>query len=107
MNRVKVWLLYAAYSVLFAVVFAVMFLLLMFAVTGVPTGLLFSIFGIAMIMFKADFVITRLAPEIMLFGGLSLAFTALFCGLIAVRAGMLTARLFMRIKRRCDKLRGW
>lgn len=107
MARVKVWCLYTLYALLFAAVFAVMLVLLTAAVTGIPAGLLVSIFGVAVMLFDAEFIVTELSPTLMLFGGLSGAFLAAFLGLVAVKAGFMISRLFVRVKRRCDKLRGW
>lgn len=107
MGRAKVWLLYSGYAVLFAAVFAVMLALLTVAAVGVPGGLLLTFFGAAVTLFDADFVITQLAPQFMLFGGLSAACASAMCGFAAVKAGILVSRLFLRVKRRCDRLRGW
>ena len=107
MSRVKVWCMYSLYAVLFAVVFVIMLVLLTAAAVGVPAGLVFSVFGAAVMLFEADFVITQLSPTLMLFGGLRASFASALCGLIAVRVGFMISSLFLRIKRRCDKLRGW
>lgn len=103
--RIKVFLRYAAFWTLFAAVFALMFALLSAAVIGIPLGVMMAFFGMAMLIFKADFVMTELAPELMLFGGLGGAFFAAFTGLVAVKLGFAVARLFIRVKRHCDRLR--
>ena len=64
-------------------------------------------FGFAVKLFNAQFIVTSLSPELMLFGGLAAVFAAAFCGLLAVKAGFCISRLFLRVKRRCDLLRGW
>lgn len=107
MKRIKVWLLYCGFALLFAVVFCVMLVLLVAAVIGIPLGVIMSIFGVAMLLFKVNFIITRLAPEILLFGGAAGAFAAAFCGLAAVKAGFAVSRLFVSVRRHCDRLRGW
>ncbi len=107
MNRLKVRLIYFGFSLLFAAVFIFMWALLMICAAGIPCGILMSVFGAAVLLFDADFIITALSPTFMLFGGLSLAFVGAFCGLTAVKIGFLISRLFIRIKRHCDILRGW
>lgn len=107
MNRFRVVCIYIGFAAVFAVVLAVMLVLLVIAVVGIPMGLMLGVFGAAMIFFKADFIITWLAPQLMLFGGISGAFASAFCGLLAVKAGFMVSRLFLKAKRRCDKLRGW
>lgn len=103
----KVSAAYFAYLILFLITFAVMLLLLTLAAIGIPTGIIFGVFGVAILLFKADFIITELAPELMIFGGLTVACGTAFCGLLAVKAGFMVSRLFLRIKLRCDRLRGW
>lgn len=103
----RVWTAYFAYLILFLVTFAVMLLLLTLAAVGIPMGIIFGVFGVAIELFKADFIITELAPELMIFGGLTAACGTAFCGLLAVKAGFIVSRLFLKIKRRCDRLRGW
>ena len=107
MARFKVFLYYAGYWLLFAVIFAVMFALLVIAAAGIPFGVMLVIFGTAALVFKEDLIITELAPPFMLFGGLSLMFLAAACGLVAVKLGYFISRRFLKIKRRCDKLRDW
>jgi hypothetical protein len=106
-NRLKVWLFYGSYAVLFAAVFAIMLVMLVTAAVGVPSGIMISVFGVAILVFKADFIITELAPQLMIFGGISAACASAFCGLLAAKAGMAAAALFVRVRRHCDKLRGW
>lgn len=104
---VKVFCLYFAYWTFFAVVAAVMLALLTAALCGVPAGLMLGVFGVAVLAFRADFIITELSGQLMLFGGLACACACACAGLLAVKAGFVTARLFLRVKRRCDRLRGW
>lgn len=105
MTRFKIFLRYTAFWIFFAVCFVVMFVFLMAAVMGVTAGVMLSVLGIAVIMFKADFIITQLAPEIMLFGGLCGAFFTAFLGLSAIKIGFCISRSFIKVKRKCDKLR--
>ena len=88
-------------------VFAVMFALLVIEAVGIPFGVMLVIFGTAALIFNEDLIITELAPPFMLFGGLSLMFLSAACGLIAVKLGYFVSRRFLRVKRRCDKLRDW
>ena len=103
----KVFALYTVYFIIFAVFFAVMAALLVLCAVGVPFGIMMSFFGFAAAMFKADFVITELAPQVMLFAGLGCAFAAAASGLSAVKLGFIVCRLFRKTKRRCDRLRDW
>lgn len=107
MTKFKVFLYYTCYWVFFAVMFAVMFALLIIAAVGIPFGVMLLIFGTAALIFKEDLIITELAPPFMLFGGLSLMFLSAACGLIAVKLGYFVSRRFLRVKRRCDRLREW
>lgn len=106
-QRAKVWAIYTGFALLFAVVFALMFALLSVAAVGIPSGVMLGILGAAMLLFKADFIVTDMSPTMLMFGGLSAAFFAAMFGLIAVKAGILISRLFSVVKRRCDMLRGW
>lgn len=103
--RFKIFLRYTAFWVFFAVCFAVMFVFLVAAVTGITAGVMLAVLGTAIIMFKASFIISGLAPEIMLFGGLFGAFFTAFLGLTAIKMGFGVSRTFLKVKRRCDKLR--
>lgn len=105
--RLRVFLIYCGFWIGFAIVFAVMFALLVAAAAGVPLGVMLVIFGTASSIFNEDLIITELAPRFMLFGGLSMIFLAAACGLIAVKLGFFISRRFIRVKRRCDKLRDW
>lgn len=107
MDRVKVWGIYSAYSILFAAVFVVMLAVLTASVAALPAGLLFAVLGGVMLVFDVSFVLTELSPFIMLFGGLFAACAAVVCGLLAVKAGFGVSRLFTVLRRRCDRLRGW
>lgn len=107
MTRLRVRLLYLAYALLFIVAFAVMLAVLTAAVLLIPAGLLFAVLGAAMLIFETEFILTELSPLIMLFGGLFAASFSAFAGLCAVKLGMLMARLFLKVRRMCDRLRGW
>lgn len=107
MTAFKVFLRYTAFWIAFAVTTAVMLAMLTAAIIGVPLGVMMAVFGVAISMFKADFVITELAPQVMLFGGLSAGFFSAAIGLIAVKLGFFISRIFVRVRRQCDKLRGW
>lgn len=105
--KIKVFLYYTGFWIVFAAVFAMMFAMLAAAVMGVPFGLMMSVMGVAVLIFRADFVISELSPQLMVFAGLAGAFFAAFLGLLAVKMGYAVSRLFLRIKRRCDRLREW
>ncbi len=107
MKRIKVALLYFGFAAVFALVFAAMLVMLTVAAAGVPAGLMLFVFGVAMLMFKADFILTDFAPQFILLGGASAAFVSAFLGLAAVKAGFMVSRLFLRVKRRCDHIRDW
>lgn len=107
MAKFKVFLYYTGYWLFFAIVFVVMFALFVVAAVGIPFGVMLLIFGTAALVFKEDMIITELAPPFMLFGGLSLMFLSAACGLFAVKLGYFVSRRFLRVKRRCDKLREW
>lgn len=106
-KKLKVFALYAGFWLVFAVTFAVMFAMLAACVVGIPFGLMMAVLGIAVTLFKADFVLTQFAPQFMLFGGLAAAFFTAFLGAAAVKLGFAVSRLFLRVKRRCDALRNW
>lgn len=106
-TRLKVFLYYTGYWLLFAVVFAVMFVLFAAAAVGIPFGVMLVIYGAVGLFLKEDVIITRLAPPVLLFGGLSLVFLAAACGLVAVKFGFFVSRRFLVVKRRCDRLRDW
>ncbi len=107
MNRIKVWCYYSLYAVLFAVVFTVMLAVLSAAMVCVPAGILFAVLGGAMLSFEVSFVLTELSPLLMLFGGLFAACAAACMGLLSVKAGFAVSRLFLAVRRHCDRLRGW
>lgn len=107
MTAVKLWAMRIGFALLFIVVFAVMLALSCAAAFGIPAGLMFCFFGFAVKLFNAQFIMTALSPELMLFGGLAAAFGAAFCGFLAAKAGFAVSRLFLRVKRRCDLLQGW
>lgn len=107
MNRPKAFAIYSAFALGFAAVAAVMLAVLTAAALCLPAGLLFAVLGAAMMIFNADFVATELSPLLIFFGGLFAACASGFAGLLAVRLGFAAARLFSRIRRRCDRLRGW
>ena len=105
MIQFKIFFKYTLFWILFAVCFAVMFVFLAAAVMGITAGVMLAVLGTAIIMFKASFIISELAPELMLFGGLCGAFFTAFLGTSAIKIGFLVSRLFIRVKRQCDKLR--
>lgn len=107
MTAVKVWAIRISFAVLFLAVLAVMLLLLSAAAFGIPAGLMVCFFGFAVKLFNAQFIVTSLSAEMMLFGGLAAAFGAAFCGLAAVKAGFCISRLYLRVRKKCDVLRGW
>ncbi len=97
--------MYAGFWTLFAVNFAVMFILLMMCALGVPSGIMIAVLGALVIIFKADFVITAIAPQTMLFGGISAVFASAFVGLLAVKMGFGISRLFVKVRRKCERLK--
>lgn len=105
MERFKIIALYTGFWLVFAVCFAAMFAMLALCAVGIPLGLMTAVLGIAVLLFRADFVLTQLAPEIMLFGGLAGAFLTAFLGALAVKLGFIISRFFLRTRRRCDALR--
>ncbi len=107
MTRLKVGALYLAYTLVFIVAFAVMLAAISAAVLLIPAGLLFAVLGGAMLAIETEFILTELSPVIMLFGGLFAASFSAFVGLCSVRLGMLVWRLFLKIRRSCDRMRGW
>lgn len=107
MTGFKVFWHYTCYWLIFAAVFAVMFALLLVAAAGIPFGVMLFIFGAAASVFNEDLIITELAPQFMLFGGPALIFFSAACGLFAVKLGFFVSRRFVKIKRRCDRLRNW
>ena len=107
MTRLKVGALYLAYTLLFIAAFAVMLTALTAAVLLIPAGLLFAVLGGAMLVVETGFILTELSPLTMLFGGLFAACFSAFAGLCSVKLGMLMWRLFLKIRRTCDRLRGW
>ena len=107
LTTLKIWAMKTGYALLFLAVFGVMLALASASAFGIPAGLMICFFGFAVKLFNAQFIVTSLSPELMLFGGLASAFASAFCGLLAVKAGFCISRLFLRVKRRCDLLRGW
>ncbi len=106
-EKLKVVAFYTGFWIIFTIAFAVMFIMLAACVVGIPFGILVTVLGLAVMLFDADFVLTQLAPQIMLFGGLAAALFAAFLGAAAVKLGFVVSRLFLRIRRRCDALRKW
>lgn len=107
MNRVKVWCLYTLYAILFALAFVFMLCFICAAIICIPAGLFLALVGGVMLGFDADFVLTELAPEIMLFGGLFMASGTAFLAFAAVKLGFAMSRLFCIVRKSCDRLRGW
>ncbi len=104
-TELKIFLHFACFWIVFAVCFALMFAMLFAAVIGVTFGVIMAIFGTAVLLFRADFVISGIAPEIMLFGGMTVVFLAFFLGMLAVKIGFVVSRYFLRTRRHCDNLR--
>ncbi len=103
----KVRGLYLAYALLFAVVFVIILAAVSAAMLLIPSGLLFSVLGGAMLVADADFILTELSPLVMLFGGLFVACASAFVGLCTVKLGFFAARLFLKVRSTCDRMRGW
>lgn len=107
MTSFRVLVMKTGFAVLFLIVFAVMLALLCAAAFGIPAGIMVSIFGFAVKLFRAQFIVTSLSAETMLFGGLAAAFGAAFCGIAAVEIGYLISGVYLRVRRKCDILLGW
>ena len=107
MTSFRVLVMKTGFAVLFLIVFAVMLALLCAAAFGIPAGILVSIFGFAVKLFRAQFIVTSLSAETMLFGGLAAAFGAAFCGIAAVELGYLISGVYLRVRMKCDILLGW
>ncbi len=107
MNRLKVWAIYFAYALIFLPVFAVMLCILTAALVLIPLGIFSAIMGALLVAFDLPFVVTELSPLLMLLGGAFVTFASAFFGFVAVKLGFLVSRLFLFLRRRCDRLRGW
>lgn len=101
----KIFFRFAGFWIVFAVCFIVMFVMLFAAVIGVTFGVIMAIFGTAVLLFRADFIISGIAPETMLFGGLTAVFLSLFFGMAAVKIGFMASRFFLSTRRHCEKMR--
>lgn len=106
-DKIRVLAAQSGFAVLFLAAFCVMLVMLSAAAFGIPAGIVMSVAGIAVRVFNAQFIVTSLTPELMMFGGLAAAFGSAFLGLAAVKAGFAVSRLFLRVKRWCDIRRGW
>lgn len=107
MTAVKVFLIKAGYVILFAAVFIIMVVLLSAAAFGIPAGVMICVLGFAVKLSDAQFIVTSLSAELMLFGGLTVAFSSAFGGLLAIKAGFCVSRLYIKVRRKCDLLCGW
>ena len=105
--KFKVCAMQSGFAVLFLLTFCAMLAMLSAAAFGIPAGIMLSIAGVAVKLFNAQFIVTSLTPELMIFGGLAAACGSAFLGLAAVKAGFVISRLFLRVKRRGDICRGW
>ncbi len=101
----KIFFRFAWFWTVFAVCFALMFAMLFAAVLGAAFGVIMAIFGTGVLLFRADFIISGIAPEIMLFGGLTMVFLSLFFGMAAVKIGFLVSRFFLWTRHHCDIMR--
>jgi len=101
----KIFFHFLCFRIVFVLCFAAMFAMLFAAVIGMTFGVIMAIFGTAVLLFRADFIISGIAPEIMLFGGLTAVFLALFLGMLAVKLGFIVSRYYLRTRRHCDNLR--
>ncbi len=106
MNRIKAGCAYSAYVVFFVLVFVIMLCVLTAAVICIPSGLFLGLVGGAMLLFETSYILTELAPEIMLYGGLFAASCSAFLGFLAVKLGFAAARLFIRVRSYCERLQG-
>ncbi len=101
----KIFFHFLCFRIVFVLCFAVMFAMLFAAVIGVTFGVIMAIFGTAVLLFRADFIISGVAPEIMLFGGMTAVFLSLFLGMFAVKLGFIVSRYYLRTRRHCEHLR--
>ncbi len=100
----RIFLHYLCFWIVFLFCFVIMFAMLFTAVIGVTFGIIMTVFGAGVLLFNADFIISGIAPEIMLFGGLTAVFFSGFLGMAAVKIGFLVSRYFLRTRRHCDNL---
>ena len=107
MSRIKVFVAYSAYAILFVIVFVIMLSSITAAVVCIPFGLFLGLVGGVMMLFDTSFILTELAPEIMLFGGLFGACFSAFLGFASVKMGIGAAVIFSKVRRYCDRIRGW
>ena len=61
MNRFMVIIMKTGFAVLFLAVFAVILALGCAAAFGVPAGIMVSVFGLAVKLFRAEFIVTSLS----------------------------------------------
>lgn len=107
MTELKIRAIQAGFAAVCLISAAVMLLLISAAALGIPVGLMICFFGFAVKLFHADFIVTSLSAEMMIFGGLACAFGTAFLGLAGVKLGFVLSRCFVRVRRKCDLLRGW
>ena len=107
MIRLKVQVLYMLFFLLFAAVAVAMLAVLTAAFVCVPSGIFAAVLGGVLMSFDLPFIVTELSPVLMVYGGLFAACFALFLAFAAVKAGMAVSKLFLVIRRYCDRLRGW
>lgn len=99
--------MYSAFALLFIAVCAVMLAVLTAAMILIPAGLLAGVVGGLLLVLESPFIITDMSPVLMLCGGFCAAFAAAFFGFAAIKAGIGVSRLFLRVRKHCDRLRGW
>ena len=84
--KFKVCAMQSGFAVLFLLTFCAMLAMLSAAAFGIPAGIMLSIAGVAVKLFNAQFIVTSLTPELMIFGGLAAACGSAFLGLAALKA---------------------
>ncbi len=103
---IKAYAIKSAYALLFALCAAVMLCVLTAALVLIPFGVFAAIMGGLLLAFDFPFIITDFPPVLMLFGGLTAAFAAAFFGFLAVKLGLLMGRLWLFVRKRCEKIGG-
>ena len=94
--KFKVCAMQSGFAVLFLLTFCAMLAMLSAAAFGIPAGIMLSIAGVAVKLFNAQFIVTSLTPELMIFGGLAAACGSAF--LKAVPAGEAQVRYLPRLE---------
>lgn len=103
-NNFKIFMRCALFAIVFVMCFAVMFVMLCAAVLGLACGIVMAVFGVAVLVFGADYIISGIAPTVMLFGGLTAFFFSVVIVLLAVKIGYAVSRFFIRTRNYCERI---